>query len=124
MMTPREEAAALLKNHGLERALAIARARLDGDRRLRLPIDRHLAIIDVLEPLANAVATLKAIEQSDPVADLAASLIAQGYTKHEVFVALGPSGTNLPLGNEFYNKFCDIALGVPTQNRYKIRREI
>ena len=122
-MTPREEANALLKSHGLDRALAMTRARLDSDRKLRQPIDRHLAILDVLVPLADAVAALYAIEKSDPVADLAAHLIAKGFNKRELHAAIGPLLNN-PIGNELYNKFCDITLGVPTENHYKIRRAI
>lgn len=121
MSTPREEANTLLKGKGLEQALSIARARYWDDIRTQQSVSRSIAIVEHLERLANIIADLRCIERADPVADLAAKLIKQGVTEHELHAALGTLQSE-PIGNEFYNKYRSIARGVPTYNHYKVRR--
>jgi hypothetical protein len=64
-------------------------------------------------------AALDAIENGDPVAELAVRLVAAGMTEEELYKALG-GRTSSPIGCELANKYRDVARGW-TMNHYQKR---
>lgn len=65
-------------------------------------------------------AILDAIEHSDPVAEFAARLLAEGMTEAELQEALG-GRTASPIGNELQNKYRDVQRSLPIETRYHKR---
>ena len=63
-------------------------------------------------------AALDAIENSDPVAELAARLIAEGLSEVELQRALGERSRS-PLGIELRNKYRDISMSGWTINGFQ-----
>jgi hypothetical protein len=71
----------------------------------------------------SVLAALKAIHESDPVADLAQDLLDAGVTEEQLHGMLRGRMSD-PITLELYNKYRDISRSGFTVNRYGVTRRV